>query len=205
MQYEYADTKLILDEDELQTCVDELFIESKKDYSRIERSFSIIRLYNGCNDIIESLFPKELANIVNSYNGKYNKCKIIMEKDRYEKIRVIKNNNYLSMTAFNFYKYDGSIDELYIYGKKIMYVRTDELSCLKYMFDNNMFTKFIQMNPDELYAACAHISRDILKIEDYPSFFILMHNIKKHIPLDNLIVMHIICNIFSKKLTNTNS
>lgn len=222
LQFEYkyqedVSKRLVLDEKEIQTCIDYFFTESKirQNISNTgeDKQFGIILLDIMGNDFLESLFPKELANLISTYNGDYYEYIIKMNGQNtpnyYYKTNVhVKNRNFYQHNKFvltlsierQIVQTTSYIDHIRMCNKIFDIVCKKQMSCLTHIINNNMFSSFINMEYDELYSACTRVSKNILNIRHYPIFFIFMFRVVSEKQFHDVIIANVIYNMIKDKL-----
>lgn len=221
--YYLGDEKIIVNEERIRKCID-YFFDGKKLKSHMDeggnhiphrQEFNVVILNMKSKDYLESLFPKELANIITNYNGHQHRHIIINTQKNEIVVRQYYNLGTQTTPIFRTKITDAKMTNVDTYCFIMNIKRDDEneddlwidsdaseeqMTCLKYVFDHNLFNSFSSMSYEQLFLECTKISKDIFKMKDYPTFFVLVYGIIIKKKYNDVLVSQIVYNLLKDKL-----
>lgn len=204
--YEFNDTKLVLDINIIQKYVDYITEQVKLSKLSIIKAF-FVTLQNTANVVfLTSLFSKELVSLIVEYNSEEIDYHIDFDirHSQHIELYTYEPSKYTNLQTISYVMKcridDFIISKVNLYKHDGIIVMNHNMICLSYIIKNGMFKSFVAMNYDELYLACAQVSRDVFKIENYPTFFILMHKIITTKKYHHAIIASIVYDMIENKL-----
>lgn len=194
--------RLVLNKDEIQTCVDKLYLQTSTVINETQydkTKFEVILLEIECISFLESFFIKDIVSIIIDYNGYTFDFEIT--------ISLYSTEHWYWLSHFGhrhlFYRiYNNGREEIENFMRYNKPNKSD-MRCLTYIINNGMFESFVNMDPIQLFTACVEISRDKFNIEHYPKFYNFMHEIsllkKSWFELESAIVANVVYNMIKNK------
>lgn len=199
IEYKFNDTKLIIDENAMSTCIYSTPVKVTDDNTKYaDNQFEMVRLDLKCMSLLQTFFGKDVANIIIHYNGHI--WQIHMSTS-FNSSNYVYSFSTLDITFFDCIFRCGpwGIDEDVRIFDKYCHTRIYDMTCLKYVIDNKLFESFVNMDSIQLFTACNEVSRDKFKIPDYPKFYSFMYHILTQNYPETILISNILFNMLKNK------
>lgn len=198
MTYVFNNTKLIFDEESKKTLVATM-ISAKNERITLENKTMLITKHDMMiESLLADFFPKELADMITGYYDEiieniFNTF-MMRSKHQYNIHGLFDENQNDIILIFN----NTCIERMLINSESPISITEENMACVQYILDNNLFQSLITLDIDELWSECRHVSKNVLHQKSFFKFFNLMVDVIEQKQYELLIILTVLYNDFKK-------